>query len=333
MNSDPLIAFDPDLATIWAKDPQSAIDLAKLYHTDPESYAICLGKEPIKEDCEEKPRNPEYTGSYNEIHIGQYNLNGIPQYSGSDYGSNYPVGLCLSTQRGYNVFSDCCCHFVYAIEDYDINYPNPRGAYYCKGHSLGLTCWDILQFFTSDIGDMSGVSLNGIHPNVTKDGYLIYDREVSTPSRFKLADQLNSEPATQLPVDICDQYHTKMNILKHWVNQSLPELPKTEKLTKIECKGRYSGVSFPSNIISFLNLEPQSETILPRTIWNLVFSDIQMVPSRVLENIGLIFNLTFETIEVVIQMDLQLKDWINPQFRVIDPAQLVQVKVTSQPIT
>ncbi len=315
MSSDSIIAFDPDLAAIWAEDPKQAIELAKLYRSDPEMYAMVMDKPKPKteQELDKEVRDPTFTGGYYEI------------TQGSELGTHCPVSLCVSTQRGYNVFTDVCCHSVYAIEDYDLNYPNPLADQGWKGLGVGRNCWDILQWMTYDIGDMAMVTLNGIHPTISKEGYLLYDREDSSPSRFKLGDQLANQPTTELPADLSDQYHTKNNILRHWVQQSLPNF--NERLSKIECTGRYSGISFPSNIISFLNLEPQSETTLPRTIWNFVCGNVQMVPRRVLENLGLIFTLAFETQVLSIHMDLQLKDWVNPAFRVIDPSQSVQVRI------
>jgi hypothetical protein len=70
-----------------------------------------------------------------------------------------------STKKLYNVYWDVCCHAVYAIDDYDIDQPNPdpHGPKSSKGRSLGLTCWDILQYFTYDIVHMNLVLLNGVH--------------------------------------------------------------------------------------------------------------------------------------------------------------------------
>jgi hypothetical protein len=152
MSSDSIIAFDPDLAAIWADDPESAIELAKLYRSDPELYGLTMSKPKPKSEQEfdEEKRDPTFTGGYYEI------------MQGFELGTTSPVSLCLSTQKGYNVSTDACCHAVYAIEDYDLNYPNPRANEGWKGFHVGLNCWDILQWMTYDIGDMAVVTMNPI---------------------------------------------------------------------------------------------------------------------------------------------------------------------------
>jgi hypothetical protein len=91
-----------------------------------------------------------------------------------------PVGFCGSTRKLYNVHSEPCTHAVIEIEEYYMDEPNPNTEDEWKGLAKGLTCWDILQWYTHDILSMDCVSLNGIHPyrNDTKT-CLQYDGNLS----------------------------------------------------------------------------------------------------------------------------------------------------------
>ncbi len=250
-----------------------------------------------------------------------------------------PVRFCGSTRRLYNVHYDVCTWAVMGIDDYDINEPNPLEGQGWKGLSLGLTCWDVLKYCTYDICDMNVVPLNGVYPyTITNDGSLCYDNydDNGTPqshfifSTKSLPTPLTSIEHTEQTAQNIVDFQTTENCLKSIIIKHSPDIDLTG-LNDISCQGLYSGQSFPSNVSNFMKLSLTSPT-LTREICQTTCGRLKMIPSRLLTNIGLIFTLTFNSdnakVKVVnVTIKLQLRDWVNPEFREYDCHQPLETSV------
>jgi hypothetical protein len=174
----------------------------------------------------------------------------------SDISHVAAISFCGSVHRRYNVWSDVCCWAVLAIEDYPADMPNPITRAPSKGESFGMTCWEVLEWMSQDITDMSLVALNDKHPIINADGRLCY-----LPSEGSLRNSLNRVDKTEwtMAAQLALFHARPDNLLRTWLFQAHPALEavldaEPTRLVDIACRGVVSGKHFPSNVVTFLHL-------------------------------------------------------------------------------
>jgi len=259
------------------------------------------------------------------------------------------VRFCGSVNRRYNVYSDVCCHAVTFIEDYPVDQPNPITREPSKGCAFGLTCWEVLEWFSHDITDMSLVQLNGVHPCTIGDGG--NDRLVYEPSdqyAALCADRVDTTDWTM--VEQIELFHKRENnLLKTWLLQ-VHSQADLASLTHMACRGRASNKPFPSNVVAMMHLPIVADgatSPLPPSITRNINADYDlasmpielqvvlftcgrynMIPTKMLLNIDLefTFQFAFSSSPLTVNVFLVLRDSFYHGFREFDPTQKLQVR-------
>jgi hypothetical protein len=174
-----------------------------------------------------------------------------------------PVSFYGSVHRRYNVWSDVCCWAVLSIEDYPVDMPNPITREPCKGEAFGLTCWQVLAMCSGDIGNMSVVTLNGVHPSISddEDESLCYQPDEYDLTTFAARVDKTAWPMTE---QLALFFARPDNLLRTWLFQAHPTCEialeaEPKRLVHMACRGVVSGKQFPSNIITLMHLPVMQE--------------------------------------------------------------------------
>jgi len=254
------------------------------------------------------------------------------------------VRFCGSVNRRYNVYSDVCCWNVMSIEDYPADQPNPITREPGKGDSFGLTCWEVLQWFTHDM-DMETVRLNGVHPETDDDHTLFY--EPSDQYAAVCASRVDTTDWTM--AEQIEFFHKRENnLLKTWLLQVHPQADLAS-LTSMACRGRASNRAFPSNVVAMMHLPivangtPSLPSSITRNInedYDLASMPVElqvvllacnrynMIPTKMLLNVDLEFTFQFASSfsPLKVNVFLALRDSFHHGFREFDPTQKLQVR-------
>ena len=240
-----------------------------------------------------------------------------------------------------------------SIEDYPADQPNPITLDESKGYSFGLTCWQVLQWFSYHIADMSLVTLNDVHPHIDggEDGdeRLVY--EPSDQLATLCAAGVDTTPWTR--EEQLEFFHLHNdNLLKAWLLQVHPQADLTS-LTRMTCRGRASNKNFPSNVVSMMHLpitDGDGASLPPGINENInpdydlasmsvelqvvLFTCLRynMIPTKMLLDIDLEFTFHFDSSslspqkELTVHVFLPLRGSFYSGFREYDPQQKLQVR-------